>query len=45
MAGAGVGEEGGALRFSRLVQGGDENRGFGRDHGPSCVDTPGRPVS
>ena len=43
VAGAGLGEEGGALGFGRLVQGGDEDRGFGHDRGPSRVRIPSRP--
>ena len=40
VAGAGLGEEGGALGLGRLVQGGDEDRGFGHDPGPFRVEAP-----
>ena len=40
IAGAGLGEEGGALGFGRLVQGGDEDRGFGHDPGPIAATHP-----
>jgi hypothetical protein len=38
VAGAGGRHEGFTLRFAQLVQRGNEDRGFGHDHGPSRVE-------